>query len=142
MFRIEKVDHYSDELLAALQRLLPQLSPTATIDEAWLREVLADPAAQLYVARDEEGEIVGTFSLTLQKIPTGPKMWLEDVVVDERVRGKGLGEALVQEAIGIARRPGVKSLNLTSSPERVAANKLYQKMGFEKRETNVYRMKF
>ncbi len=138
----ERVETYSDEVLAALQRLLPQLSPGATLSEAWLREVIDDAAAQLYVARDDTGKILGTFCLTVQKIPTGPKVWLEDVVVDEQARGQGLGEALVRKAIDTARALGAKSLNFTSSPDRIAANRLYRKMGFEKRETNVYKMEF
>jgi len=140
--QIERVTTYSDEVLAALQRLLPQLSPGTTISEAWLREIVADTGIHLFVARDEEGEIPGTFTLAEEKIPTGLKMWLEDVVVDEKARGKGLGDTIVRYAIDYARRRGTKKLDLTSVPARVAANKLYQKWGFVRRKTNVYRLRF
>jgi ribosomal protein S18 acetylase RimI-like enzyme len=79
-------------------------------------------------------------TLVFNKIPTGDKLWIEDVVVDKVARGKGLGKELIQFAIKYAKNKNVKTINLTSSPERVAANKLYQKLGFMLRETNVYRL--
>jgi len=140
--QIERVTTYSDEVLAALQRLLPQLSPGTTISEAWLREIVADTGIYLFVARDEEGEIPGTFTLAEEKIPTGLKVWLEDVVVEDLSRGRGYGRAIVQYAVDVARSLGTLKLDLTSVPERVAANKLYQKWGFVRRKTNVYRLRF
>ncbi len=140
--KIEKAEIFTTELLEALQRLLPQLSPGTTIREPWLRELLADPDIHLFVTRDEAGAINGTFTLAQEKIPTGLKVWLEDVVVDKQARGQGLGEAIVQYAINYARQLGTKKLDLTSSPDRIAANRLYQKTGFKLRETNVYRMRF
>ena len=139
---IEKVSSYTDEVLAALQRLLPQLSPGTTITESWLREIVTTPGTHLFITRDDDGQITGSFTLTEQKIPTGMKVWLEDVVVDEQARGQGLGDAIVQYAIDYARKLGTKKLDLTSVPERVAANKLYRKWGFIRRETNVYRLRF
>jgi len=139
---IEKVSSYSDEVLAALQRLLPQLSPGTTITESWLREIVDTPATHLFITRNDDKQITGSFTLTEQKIPTGMKVWLEDVVVDEQARGQGLGDAIVQYAIDYARNLGTKKLDLTSVPERVAANKLYRKWGFVLRETNVYRLRF
>jgi GNAT superfamily N-acetyltransferase len=139
---IEKVSSYSDKVLAALQRLLPQLSPGTTITESWLREIIDTPGTHLFITRDDDGLITGSFTLTEQKIPTGMKVWLEDVVVDEQARGQGLGDTIVQYAIDYARKLGTKKLDLTSVPERVAANKLYQKWGFVRRETNVYRLRF
>ena len=140
--RTEKVESYGDDVLKALQRLLSQLSPGTVISEAWLREILAETATHLFITRDDEGHITGTFTLVEQKIPTGLKVWLEDVVVDESMRGQGLGEAIVQYAIRYARDLGTKKLHLTSNPDRVAANNLYRKAGFKLRNTNVYRMRF
>jgi GNAT superfamily N-acetyltransferase len=140
--KIEKISAFSEEALKALQQLLPQLAPGMTITESWLREVVATPATHLFITRDEGEQITGTFTLTEQKIPTGLKVWLEDVVVDEQARGQGLGDAIVQYAIDYARKLGTKKLDLTSVPARVAANKLYRKWGFVLRETNVYRLRF
>ena len=140
--KIEKISAFSEEALKALQQLLPQLAPGMTITESWLREVVTTPATHLFITRDDGGQITGSFTLTEQKIPTGLKVWLEDVVVDEQARGQGLGDAIVQYAIDYARKLGTKKLDLTSVPERVAANKLYRKWGFIRRETNVYRLRF
>ena len=139
--KIERVTRYSDEVLEALQRLLPQLSDGATIDAAWLQEVIATPASHLFVLREHD-RIVGTFTLTEQKIPTGLKVWLEDVVVEDLSRGRGYGRAIVQYAVDVARSLGTLKLDLTSHPDRVVANALYRKSGFELRDTNVYRMRF
>jgi ribosomal protein S18 acetylase RimI-like enzyme len=92
----------------------------------------------LFVAR-EHGEIVGSLSLVLFRIPTGLRAWIEDVVVDESARGKGVGEALSRAAIDHALKAGAKTVDLTSRPSREAANRLYERLGFKKRETNVYR---
>jgi len=137
---IEHVTRYHEEVLTALQRLLPQLKAGTTITEAWLRTLLEDGCIRLYVVRDEAGHIAGSCTLALQRLPTGLKAWLEDVVVDARQRGRGLGRALVRHAIAEARRLGAEKLDLTSSPERTAANALYQKEGFLRRQTNIYRM--
>jgi len=139
--QIERVTSYSVEVLEALQRLLPQLSPGATVSEAWLRELLGEGSTHLFITRDEKSRIHGTFTLAEQKIPTGLKVWLEDVVVDEQARGQGLGKAIVHYAIGYARNLGTKKLDLTSAPRRMAANKLYRNMGFSLRKTNVYRLR-
>ena len=73
-------------------------------------------------------------------IPTGTRAWIEDVVVDEAARGSGMGAALNQAALDHARLRGAKTVDLTSRPSREAANRLYQRLGFEPRETNVYRL--
>jgi len=92
----------------------------------------------LLIARDDE-RIVGSLTLVVFPIPTGVRAWIEDVVVDSSVRGKGVGEALNREALRIARNKGAVTVDLTSRPSREAANRLYQRLGFEKRDTNVYR---
>jgi ribosomal protein S18 acetylase RimI-like enzyme len=142
MIEICPIDHVSDELVAAFKRLVPQLSsscppPTA----AELAEIVSSPATVLLVAREpaEDGEIVGALTLVLFRIPTGVRAWIEDVVVDGAHRRKGIGAALVQAAVGHAAEAGARTVDLTSRPSRKAANRLYQRLGFARRETNVYR---
>jgi ribosomal protein S18 acetylase RimI-like enzyme len=95
----------------------------------------------LLVARDRSagGRIVGSLTLAVFRIPTGVRAWIEDVVVDTVARGKGAGEALSRTALAIAAERGARSVELTSRPSREAANRLYRRVGFEPRETNVYR---
>jgi ribosomal protein S18 acetylase RimI-like enzyme len=130
----------SEELVAAHARLVPQLSSSA---EAPTREeleaIVASPATTLLVARDDDGAIVGSLTLALFRTPTGARAWIEDVVVDHDVRGRGIGEALVEEAIRLAAEAGSRTVDLTSRQSREAANRLYEKIGFRTRETNVYR---
>lgn len=136
---IEQVTDVDDELVAAIARLLPQLSPNAP---APTRGELAEVARTqtLLVARDDSGSIVGSLTLVLYRIPTGRGAVIEDVVVDASARGQGVGEALTREAIERARAAGARAVELTSRPEREAANRLYRRLGFELRETNVYRL--
>jgi ribosomal protein S18 acetylase RimI-like enzyme len=95
----------------------------------------------LFAARDNEnnGKILGTLTLVTFRIPTGIRSWIEDVVVDDAARGKGLGEALTRAAVKRAGELGAKTVDLTSRPSREAANRLYQRVGFVLRETNFYR---
>ena len=136
--QIEIASEATDELRDALSHLLPQLSssPPPTLDE--LRLITANPESVLFVAR-LEGRIVGSLTLIFYRIPTGLKSWIEDVVVDEAARGHGIGELLNRAALDEARRRGAKAVSLTSRPSREAANRLYQRIGFESRPTNVYR---
>lgn len=130
----------TEELLQALNHLLPQLSSSAkalTADR--LQEVLNCSTTRLYTLRDEEGKIRATTTLSLQELITGTKAWVEDVVVDSEARGRGYARQLLQHLAEEAKAIGAKSLNLTSRPSREAANKLYQSEGYEIRETNVYR---
>lgn len=140
MAAIERVEQVSDELVESIARLIPQLSASATAPSAdYLRSIIASPATVLLVARDEtSGTIVGALTLVLLAIPTGMRGWIEDVVVDESARGHGIGEELTRAAIGLARTAGARAVGLTSHPSREAANRLYQRLGFERRETNVY----
>ena len=135
---VEIVTSVDDELVEGLNRLLPQLSSSASPLDADDLEALVRSPSVLFIARDA-GEIVGTLTLVVFVIPTGIRAWIEDVVVDESTRGRGVGEALTMAAIDEATRRGVRSIDLTSRPARVAANALYVKLGFELRETNVYR---
>jgi ribosomal protein S18 acetylase RimI-like enzyme len=138
-----EVVEVDDELVAAFERLTPQLSsssPAPGADE--LAAIVASPATVLFIARDvDSGQIVGSLTLALFRIPTGMRAWIEDVVVDEAARGQGVGEALNEAALTRARAEGAKTVDLTSRPSRGAANRLYARIGFAQRETNVYRYK-
>jgi ribosomal protein S18 acetylase RimI-like enzyme len=136
---VEAATELTDELVEAFARLTPQLSARATPPRrAQLAEILASPATRVLVAKDGEA-VIGTLTLALFRIPTGLRAWIEDVVVDEGARGRGAGEALTREAIRIAAEAGARTVDLTSRPDRVAANRLYERIGFQKRETSVYR---
>jgi GNAT superfamily N-acetyltransferase len=139
--RIEEVHVADGELVDAFRRLLPQLSSSAKPLEAYdLESIVNSPATVLLMARSGEGEYVGTLTLVLFRSPSGARGWIEDVIVDESQRGNGIGEALVEEAVVLARRANAKTLDLTSNPKREAANRLYVRCGFEQRTTNVYRL--
>jgi GNAT superfamily N-acetyltransferase len=133
-------DEVDDELIAAFATLIPQLSSSSPPPTAEaLSEIVGSPDSVLYLARID-GRIVGSLVLAFYRIPTGLKSWIEDVVVDESARGQGVGAALSKAAIAEARRRGAKHVSLTSRPARQTANELYQRLGFEHYETNVYRL--
>ncbi|WP_108823458.1 GNAT family N-acetyltransferase [Dysgonomonas sp. Marseille-P4361] len=138
---IELVKEYSDELLEAINRLMPRLTSNfGQIDEEYLKQLLAEKNSHLFIARAENSLIIGALTLNIFTIPTSKKAYIEDVVVDNSAQGKGVGKALLDAAICYAREEKVVQVELTSNPSRVAANKLYQKLGFEKRETNYYKL--
>lgn len=129
----------SEELLAACRRMIPQLSSSSTpLTTSELAEIVNSPSTVLFVARVEY-QIVGLLTLALFRIPTAMRAWIEDVVVDAAARGGGVGEALNLAALAEAKRRGARTVDLTSRPSREAANRLYQRLGFVQRETNVYR---
>ena len=128
------------ELAAAFGRLIPQLSTATPPDLAALREIVASPSNTVLLAHDlASGKIVGTLTLVVCRIPTAIRAWIEDVVVDAAARGRGVGEALTREALRRAVERGAASVELTSRPAREAANRLYERLGFVRRATNVYR---
>jgi ribosomal protein S18 acetylase RimI-like enzyme len=136
--RVERVLEPDESIVAGLAALLPQLSPDREPPGLLeLAEIAAAPGTSLFVARDGDA-VVGMLTLVLYRTPTGLRGVIEDVVVDERARGGGVGEALTREALSLAAAAGVGSVSLTSRPEREAANRLYRRVGFEPRETNVY----
>jgi ribosomal protein S18 acetylase RimI-like enzyme len=139
--RVEEAVEATPEVVEAMQRLVPQVSSSAPVPTAEdVAAIVVSPATVLLLARDGDGgEIVGTLTLALFRIPTGMRAWIEDVVVDEAARGKGVGEKLNRHALDVARSLGARTVDLTSRPSREAANRLYQRIGFEPRETNVYR---
>ena len=137
---ITQATHYSEPLRQRLEELLNQLTPhPSTLSEQTLRGVLDNSASRLYLL-EEEGHVVGMLTLGIYVSPTGSKGWIEDVVVDDACRGRGYGRMLVAHAIEEAKRASVKQLMLTSNSLRIAANQLYQAMGFERKETNCYKM--
>ncbi len=138
----------------AVAQLVPQVSSTSAapdLDE--LRRIIEDPVTTLFLAMSEDGsgdgmgtggeassgQVVGMLTLALFRLPTGIRAWIEDVVVDEAARGAGVAAALTNAALDHARHLGARTVDLTSRPEREAANRLYARLGFERRETNVYR---
>lgn len=139
---VEELVHVDDGVVGALARLLPELSSSAPAPGRSLLERIVDsPVTSLFVARDERAAIVGTLTLAIFEIPTGVRAWIEDVVVDPKARGAGVGTALVAGALEAARSRGARTVDLTSRPQREAANRLYLRCGFELRATNVYRFR-
>ncbi len=138
--RIETCTAVDDDLVAAMGRLIPQLSSSAAPpDLATLDRIVGSDACHLLIARDDDDTVLGSMTLVVFPIPTGTRAWIEDVVVDADARGRGVGEALNREALELAHRLGARTVDLTSRPSREAANRLYRRIGFEPRDTNVYR---
>lgn len=145
---VELVTEYTDELVAMMDRLIPQLSSSSQpFNEQQIRDFLAQPGMHLFVFRSDNPDhaangvapIVGMLSLATFVIPTGMRAWIEDVVVDAQARGQGAGRKLTEAAVDHAQKIGAKSVDLTSRPSREAANRLYKRCGFVMRDTNVYR---
>ena len=140
MVTIRVADNADAEIVEAYQKLTPQLSsssPAPTKDE--LAAIIESDSATMLVAEDEGGTILGSMTLVVFRIPTGVRAWIEDVVVDTEARGMGIGQALNEYAINLAEQAGAKTIDLTSRPSRESANRLYKRLGFVARETNVYR---
>lgn len=160
MLRVRAADWPTEDLVAAVQRLLPQLSSSARLpSRAEVEQIVMSPATTLLVASDESletmerlgvsrpeadgeelnGPIVGMLTLVTFRIPTGVRAWVEDVVVDAAARGRGVGEMLVRAAVELAGDRGAHTVDLTSRSSRLAANRLYERVGFQLRQTNVWR---
>ncbi|HEY8545940.1 MAG TPA: GNAT family N-acetyltransferase [Acidimicrobiales bacterium] len=138
--KVEIATSLTPSIVEAVERLVPQLSrsnPPPTVEQ--LGEIVSSPATDLFIALGDDGEVVGMSTLAVFRIPTGLRAWIEDVVVDESARGQGVGAALTQAMIDRATDQGCVTVDLTSRPSREAANRLYQRLGFTLRETNVYR---
>ena len=139
---IRIADAATVEVVEAFARLLPQLSSSATtLGSESLSEIIAAPHNTVLLARDPSagGRIVGTLTLVIFRIPTAIRAWIEDVVVDDVARGRGVGEALTLAAVKLAKERGAKTVDLTSRRSRQAAHRLYEKAGFHVRDTSVYR---
>lgn len=138
---IEAATAATSEVVEALSRLLPQLNPDLPVlTMERLDRVVNDPATTLLIARDDEDLVVATATVLVYTTPAHVKARIEDVVVDESARGKGVGEELVRHCIEVAREGGAEIVELQSARWRQAANKLYPKIGFELRESNLYRV--
>lgn len=138
--KVEEATAVNAELVDAFARLIPQLSkssPPPTARE--LEAIVTAEDTHLLVARDDDGTITGTTTLVVFRIPTGVRALIEDVVVDSAYAGRGISYEIARFALDLAKRHGAKTVDLTSRPSRAAANHVYQKLGFEQRETNVYR---
>ena len=136
---VQAVHQVTDELVAAVGRLLPQLSGSAAaLNADELTRIIGHQAISLLVARGEHG-IVGMLTLVTYPLPSGLRARIEDVVVDRDARGHGIGTALTMAALDLARQQGARSVELTSRASRVEANQLYQQLGFQLRDSNVYR---
>jgi ribosomal protein S18 acetylase RimI-like enzyme len=141
--QIERVTEATDELLQALRRLIPQLTQNnPPPSHADLKALVASESSELFIARDETGRIAGAGNVSIYRVATGVRAIIEDVIVDQTARGQGIGEALVQHLLEEARGRGAPAVTLTSNPKREAANRLYQRMGFVRRETNAYVYRF
>ena len=139
---IEELREVTDEVVDAFATLLPQLSSSAKpLDAAAIKDVVSSSSVTVLLARSDT-KIIGTLSLVIFRIPTGVRAWIEDVVVDTAAGRQGTGTALVRAAIDIARAAGARTLDLTTRPSRVAAGNLYERAGFQQRETRVYRYTF
>jgi ribosomal protein S18 acetylase RimI-like enzyme len=139
--RIEAAAEATPELQSALAALLPQLNPSLPVPSLdHLKAMVADPAVTLLVARDGP-EIVATAAVVIYTTPIWLKARIEDVVVDQAARERGVGEALVRRCIEMARERGAAIVELQSARSREAANRLYPRLGFELRDSNVYRLK-
>lgn len=139
MIKIKQVKDITPEVVEAFSILIPQLTAKSKIpDKKSLEEIIETKNTYLFIASNPN--IVGSITVVVTNTPSGPKVWIEDVIVDKDARGQNIGEKLVSFAIDFTKGLNVSSINLTSSPDRVAANKLYLKLGFILRETNVYRL--
>ena len=135
--RVERVTEATAELVETIDRLLPQLTEARTPPTlTQLEDVVSNQT--LLVARDDDGRILGTLTFVLYRVASGVKGRIEDVIVDESARGQGVGETLVREGMRLANEAGVLMLELTSMPYRQSANRLYKRLGFVRKPTNVY----
>jgi ribosomal protein S18 acetylase RimI-like enzyme len=138
---VTHVTTYSAKLYESVLRLLPQLSSKEDLpSEKYFRALLGSENTHFFIAK-LDNEIVGMLTIGTYSTPTGMKVWIEDVVVDESQRGNGIGKDLTLYAIDYAKKQGFNEIRLTSRPSRIAANKLYMKLGFVQYETNVYKLK-
>ncbi|MEL6985271.1 MAG: GNAT family N-acetyltransferase [Actinomycetota bacterium] len=141
MIEVSDPSDVTDDVVSAFARLIPQLSSSNPPPSAEVLQTIAASEASHLLLAIEDGKIYGSLTLVVFGIPTGLRAWIEDVVVDGDARGKGVGAALNSHALELAKTLGATTVDLTSRPSREAANRLYQRLGFEARETNVYRYK-
>jgi ribosomal protein S18 acetylase RimI-like enzyme len=139
---IEVLGEVTDEVVEAFSRLLPQLSTSSKpLDAAALSAMAESPAVTVLLARSD-GQITGSLTLAMFPAPTGLRAWIEDVVVDQSARGQGIGALLTEEALQLARAAGARTVDLTTRPSREAAGRLYERAGFQQRNSRLYRYAF
>lgn len=136
---VEAVRQVTDEVVEACGRLLPQLSSSAGTRSAGDLAAVVDHQANTLLVARSQGAIVGMLTLVVFPLPSGRRARIEDVVVDQAARGQGVGAALTTEALRLAREQGTRNVDLTSRASRTAANRLYERLGFQRRDSNVYR---
>jgi ribosomal protein S18 acetylase RimI-like enzyme len=137
---IKKITRFNERAFEAVSRLLPQLSSEAVLlSRQYFKSILASESIHFFIAELDNKQIAGMLTIATYKTPSGIKVWIEDVVVDQSLRGKGIGKELMLFAIDYSRSLGAKDIRLTSRPSRITANELYLKLGFKKYETNFYR---
>lgn len=142
MIEIKRVEQIDPETIKGIQNLFPQLTQFSPIPaENQIRDIINSDSTTIWIAINHDKSVQGMLNLAIYPTTTGVHAWIEDVVVDQTARRQGIAARLTQAAIDYAKRKGAKSINLTSRPAREAANLLYQKLGFTKVETNLYRMK-
>jgi GNAT superfamily N-acetyltransferase len=138
--KIKEINRFSNRVFNSVLRLLPQLDSGAKLPtKAHFKRILRSKRTHFFIAELDYKIIAGILTICTYDIPSGTKVWIEDVLVDESQRGKGIGKELMFFAINFAKSAGAESIELTSRPSRVEANQLYKKIGFVLRETNVYR---
>ena len=138
---IKEIKTLSPAIQKVIQHFIDLLVTTPyTASQETLMDLVASENSHLFLAYDESENIIGMLTVGIYYSPTGKKAWIEDVVVADTFRGQGIGEKLVQHAIDFAKTKNVNLLMLTSHPSRIAANKLYPRVGFNRRDTNVYKM--
>ena len=138
--KIKEINRFSVRVFNAVLGLLPQLDSNSELPtKKHLKGILKSKRTHFFIAELDNKNIVGILTIGTYDIPSGTKVWIEDVVVDESQRGKGFGKELMLFAIDFAKSIGAKAIELTSRPSRIAANQLYQKLGFVIHETNLYR---
>ncbi len=140
--KIERLTDCTPQFMHAMKQLMPQLtSESAAPEPETIQAIIKSASTSIWIAIDPRQEIVGMLTLAIYLTPTGIHAWIEDIVVDQKHRRQGYGEALTRRAIDYAREQSAKALSLTSRSERQAANRLYRSMGFNLQETNLYRMR-
>lgn len=139
---IVELDALTAEQEADVLKLMAELDPSVPATAEKVKRAVEAPGTHFFAAMDGDGHIAGCASLCVFDSPTGRKASVEDVVVGSAFRGRGLGRALMECLIGFARTELVDvDLQLTSRPHRIAANELYRSLGFERRETNAYKLR-
>jgi len=139
--KIREIKEYQPEIQDAIGKLSTQLTGKEyKVGKERIEAIISDENSHLIVALNDKGFVLGMATVGIYNSPTGKKGWIEDVVVDEGSRGQGIGENLINFAVEFAKNQQADVVMLTSKPERITANKLYKKLGFQLKETNVYRL--